>query len=310
MGEPAGTALFVLLHAFLNVPSHMFGVLMSARLSSFFCLFAALPLAFACTDVAPLEAKIAATTKAYDEAKKELGQCKAKVTKLSDSVKKKIRLETENARLRAQVESLRADRKANKSGDEELISKTADILGISPDQKIFATIVTSKGRMVAELYWKRAPLTVTNFVQLAEGTKEWTDPRDGKRKKGVRLYDDTIFHRVIPEFMIQAGDPLGTGAGGPGYQFKDEFHPSLRHGEAGILSMANAGRNTNGSQFFITEVATPMLDKKHSVFGKVIDNLPLIGKIARVKKSNTNAERPDPDVKLHRIRIGRGKPWR
>lgn len=283
---------------------------MSPRHLASFLVFASLLLAGSCTDVEPYKAQIAQLEKESAAVKKEAAACETKVQKLTTSVKQKIRLETENARLRAQVEKLRADRKADKNTDEKLVSSTADLLGISPDQKLYATFVTSKGRMVAELYWRRAPKTVANFVQLAEGTKEWTDPRDGKRKKGVKLYDDTIFHRVIPEFMIQGGDPLGTGAGGPGYQFKDEFHPSLRHDEAGILSMANAGRNTNGSQFFITEVATPMLDKKHSVFGKVIDNVELVKKIARVPKSNTNAEKPDPPVKLKRVRIGRGKPWR
>lgn len=283
---------------------------MSPRHLTAFVVVASLSLVGSCTDVEPYKAQIAQLQQEIAATKKDAAACEARVQKLTDSVKQKIRLETENSRLRAQVEKLRADRKADKNTDEKLIAETAETLGISPDQKLYATIVTSKGRMVAELFWRRAPRTVTNFVQLAEGTKEWTDPRDGKRKKGVRLYDDTIFHRVIPKFMIQGGDPLGTGAGGPGYQFKDEFHPSLRHDEAGILSMANAGRNTNGSQFFITEVATPMLDKKHSVFGKVIDNVELVGKIARVPKSNTNAERPDPPVKLKRIRIGRGKPWR
>ena len=274
-------------------------------------MFAAVALAFpliaSCTDVDKLNAQIAKGADDLAAAKTELGQCNAKIAKLSGTVQEKIRLETENARLRAQVEALRTDRKADKDIDEKLVSETADLLGISPDQKLYATFVTSKGRIVTELYWRRAPRTVTNFVQLAEGKKEWTDTRDGKRKR-VPFYDGTIFHRVIPNFMIQGGDPLGTGVGGPGYQFKDEFHPSLRHGEAGILSMANAGPNTNGSQFFITETATPMLDRKHSVFGKVVENLPIVGVIARVKKSENSPERPDPPVVLKRVRIGRGKP--
>lgn len=148
-----------------------------------------------------------------------------------------------------------------------------------------AIFKTSMGDMTLELYADKAPKTVENFVKLAE--------------KG--FYNGTIFHRVIPEFMIQGGDPEGTGRGGPGYKFADEFHPDLKHNAPGILSMANAGPNTNGSQFFITEIPTPFLDNRHAVFGKVIENYDLVPKIARVPRDRQ--DRPHEDVVINEIVI-------
>ena len=127
---------------------------------------------------------------------------------------------------------------------------------------LYATINTSMGAIVCKLFEKEAPLTVQNFMGLARGTKEWTDPRTGQ-KVTRPLYNGTTFHRVIPKFMIQGGDPLGTGTGGPGYSFKDEFSPLLKFDQPGRLAMANSGPNTNGSQFFITEGLTPHLNNHH-----------------------------------------------
>ena len=167
---------------------------------------------------------------------------------------------------------------------------------------VFAEFVTSEGAFTVRLFDKEAPNTVANFVGLAEGTKEWTDPRTNRKVK-QRYYDGIIFHRVIAGFMIQGGDPLGQGIGGPGYEFADEFHPSLRHGKAGILSMANRGPNTNGGQFFITLGPTPHLDNRHSVFGEVDSGMDVVEKIGATKTGPR--DRPVKDVVIQTIKIER-----
>jgi peptidyl-prolyl cis-trans isomerase A (cyclophilin A) len=134
---------------------------------------------------------------------------------------------------------------------------------------VHAEFATTEGSFTVRLFDQEVPDTVANFVGLAEGTKEWTHPGTRQKMTNTPFYDGIVFHRVIEGFMIQGGDPLGQGMGGPGYKFNDEFHPSLRHSKAGILSMANAGPNTNGSQFFTTLGPTPHLDNRHSVFGEV-----------------------------------------
>ncbi|MFT7694659.1 MAG: cyclophilin family peptidyl-prolyl cis-trans isomerase [Candidatus Latescibacterota bacterium] len=145
---------------------------------------------------------------------------------------------------------------------------------------MYAQMQTNKGLILLKLFYDKTPRTVANFVGLAEGSKEWRNP-DTQELKKSKFYDGLKFHRVLKDFMIQGGDPLGTGSGGPGYKFRDEFHPQLKHNKPGILSMANSGPNTNGSQFFITHVATPWLNKKHSVFGEVEQGMNVVNNIAQ-----------------------------
>jgi peptidyl-prolyl cis-trans isomerase A (cyclophilin A) len=156
----------------------------------------------------------------------------------------------------------------------------------------FALFDTTEGTFKIKLFADKAPKTVENFVSLAEGTKT-----------GKPFYDGIIFHRVIPDFMIQGGCPEGSGRGGPGYQFADEFHPDLKHSKKGVLSMANAGPNTNGSQFFITVAATPFLDKKHAVFGEVVEGYDVVEKISKAPRNSQ--DRPKTEVKIKSVKIER-----
>ena len=169
-------------------------------------------------------------------------------------------------------------------------------------QETYAVLDTSMGKIEVKLFPDHAPKTVANFVELAEGTREWTDPRTGQ-KEAKKLYDGTVFHRVINGFMIQGGDPLGQGTGGPGYQFGDEFHPELQFDRPYLLAMANAGPGTNGSQFFITVGATPWLNRKHSIFGEVADadSRAVVDKIAGLQTDGR--DRPVTDVTIDSVTI-------
>lgn len=167
---------------------------------------------------------------------------------------------------------------------------------------VYAHFDTTEGSFIIRLFDQLAPKTVENFVGLAEGTREWTDPRTNQKVK-MPYYDGLIFHRVIDGFMIQGGDPLGQGIGGPGYTFRDEFHPSLRHDRAGILSMANRGPDTNGGQFFITLAPTPHLDDRHSVFGEVVEGLDVVRRIGHTPTDTRN--RPQTDIVINKVAIER-----
>ena len=178
-------------------------------------------------------------------------------------------------------------------------------INVAGQGNLYARMHTTQGAIVIELEEQRAPNTVANFVALATGSIEWKDPKTGESMSGTPMYDGVRFHRVIPGFMIQCGDPLSRhaddasrarwGTGGPGYRFSDEINRELHHDRPGILSMANSGPNTNGSQFFITHVATPHLDGKHSVFGQVIEGQSVVNAIKQgdVMKSVTIADVPD-----------------
>ena len=165
-----------------------------------------------------------------------------------------------------------------------------------------AEFVTTEGSFTVRLFDEEVPNTVANFVGLAEGTKEWTDPRT-RQKTTAQYYNGIIFHRVIDGFMIQGGDPLGQGIGGPGYEFADEFHPRLRHDRAGILSMANRGPNTNGGQFFITLAPTPHLNDRHSVFGEVTSGMDIVRRIGSTPTGRQ--DRPVKDIQILEIKISR-----
>jgi peptidyl-prolyl cis-trans isomerase A (cyclophilin A) len=167
---------------------------------------------------------------------------------------------------------------------------------------MYAIFETSQGTVVVRLFEKEAPQTVGNFVGLAEGTKEFKDPKTGQKVKRP-FYDGLVFHRVIPQFMIQGGCPLGTGTGDPGYRFGDEFHKDLKHDKPGKLSMANAGPGTNGSQFFITVAATPWLDNKHTIFGEVVEGMDVATKISELPRGSN--DKPKQAVELKSVRIER-----
>lgn len=178
--------------------------------------------------------------------------------------------------------------------------KVEAVAGLAPG--LYALFETSMGDFVCQLFEKEAPETVSNFIGLALGTKEWIEPQTGRPTK-KRLYNGLTFHRVIPGFMIQGGDPKGDGTGGPGFEFRDEISPSLRFDRAGRLAMANRGPNTNGSQFFITLRDTPWLNGRHTIFGQVVRGQEVIEKISQVPRDPS--DRPLEPVVIKRVTIQR-----
>lgn len=176
---------------------------------------------------------------------------------------------------------------------------TKKVATTTKGKNVFALFETNKGNFKVKLFSDKAPKTVENFVGLAEGTKEWTDPKTGKQVKKP-FYDGLIFHRVIPNFMIQGGCPLGNGTGGPGYRFEDEFS-DLKFDKTGLLAMANAGPNTNGSQFFITVAATPWLNNRHTIFGEVVEGMDVVDAISKVKTASM--DKPLEPVIIQHVKI-------
>jgi len=200
-------------------------------------------------------------------------------------------------------------RTASKSTPTDTAAQSSDQGTAANSGDTIASFDTTAGKLTCTLFPKQAPETVANFIGLATGTKDWTDPKTGQKKHGVPLYNGTIFHRVIPNFMIQGGDPLGNGTGDPGYKFKDEFSPDLTFDQPGRLAMANSGPATNGSQFFITEVPTPHLTNRHTIFGQCTpESVELVKEIAR-RPRDERTDRPFQDVKINSITItGPGAP--
>jgi len=174
---------------------------------------------------------------------------------------------------------------------------------MSREPGVYATLETTEGTIVCRLFEQEAPITVKNFIELAEGTREWTHPTT-RAKSNEPLYNGTIFHRVIPEFMVQGGDPTGTGMGGPGYKFQDETKGSPhKFDKPGKLAMANSGPGTNGSQFFITVAATPWLTGNHTIFGEVVEGQDVADKITKVARNRQ--DKPNKDVVLNSVKIDR-----
>jgi peptidyl-prolyl cis-trans isomerase A (cyclophilin A) len=180
----------------------------------------------------------------------------------------------------------------------------ADV-GVDPTAPLHAVMHTNRGDVRVELLPEYAPRTVANFVGLAEGTKDWTDPRTGETRTGAPLYRDVLFHRVLPDYIVQSGDPMGTGYGDVGYTFPDELHGEIVHKEPGMVSMANSGPNTNGSQFFITLEKARHLDTKHTLFGRVIDGLEVVRAISNVPSGAEQRDRPNEPVVLRSVTIER-----
>ena len=187
--------------------------------------------------------------------------------------------------------------------DTARVAKARETLGLKEGQTLHATFKTSMGDIACELWPEKAPITVENFVGLAEGTKAWTDPRTNEKQEGVALYDGTIFHRVIKNFMIQGGDPLGSGRGGPGYKFEDEVWPDLKFDREGLLAMANAGPRTNGSQFFITTSKPMHLNMRHTIFGSC--DLETVRKIEAVELGGPQGSTPTTPVVVNTIDVER-----
>ncbi|NOK35122.1 peptidylprolyl isomerase [Corallococcus exercitus] len=173
-------------------------------------------------------------------------------------------------------------------------------------QDLWATMETNQGTIVLKLFSKDAPKTVANFVGLASGEQPWINPRTGERVEGKPLYDGVIFHRVIPDFMIQGGDPTGTGRGDPGYRFGDEFKSNRDFDKKGLLAMANAGPGTNGSQFFITTSTPQFLKGRHTIFGEVVKGYDVVEKIANTPRNPQ--DRPDTDMVIQHVTISDAQP--
>jgi len=237
----------------------------------------------------------------YQKLEVERDQLAAQTKELNGQV---TALEAERDRLGRQLAAAKGQ--ATKVDAERMkakIAKAYEELKLTPGQKINATLVTDAGNITCELWPDIAPKTVSNFVGLSEGTREWTDPNTNEKTMRP-LYNGTIFHRLIPNFMIQGGDPLGSGRGGPGYRFEDEVRKDVRFDQPGLLAMANSGPATNGSQFFITDSKPSHLNMKHTIFGKCGD-MDVVKKIITAPTTDRRSNRPVDPVSIQRIDVKR-----
>ena len=226
-----------------------------------------------------------------------LGGCKKNAQKpaIAKKTTKKVNKTVKPIKKKQSIKQKKEAKKMTETKTEQVKAVTGPIAlkdalaGVKgKGEKLVATIVTSRGKFTCELFHKETPVTVANFVGLALGEQPYKNPKTRRWTKG-KFYDGLVFHRVIPSFMVQGGDPLGTGTGGPGYKFRDEFKPNLKFDKPGKLAMANAGPGTNGSQFFITEVPTPWLDGHHTIFGQC-DPVSLVTDIIKGGNSKTKIE--------------------
>jgi len=209
-------------------------------------------------------------------------------------------------RLQEQIHELEHELDACEAAvDRKAVREVLAQVGVDPEAPLFAVLQTSMGPIRVQLFPDAAPRNVANFVGLAEGSIPWTDPHSGERHEGVPLYRELLFHRVLPGYAIQTGDPTGIGTGGSGESVPDEFSPAMPHDRPGVLSMANSGPDTAESQFFITLDAAPHLDAKHSAFGRVVEGMDVVKAIAAVPTGSLRPDRPDVDITLHRIEIVR-----
>ncbi len=243
---------------------------------------------------------------AHDEVVADRDALRERVTHLE---RQALDLRSERDRARAEAAAARAIADAaSKRAREAEITATRRALGLGPEAGLSATLVTDLGDIECALWVDVAPVTVRAFVELAEGTREWTDPRTEQRRR-VPLYDGTVFHRVLPGFMIQGGDPRGDGSGGPGFTFDDEIDPDVAFDQPGLLAMANTGPDTNGSQFFITAGTPRHLDGKHTIFGRcdprVVDEI-ASQPVTRSRQNPDEVSRPVEPVTLRKVRVDRG----
>ena len=217
--------------------------------------------------------------------------------------KESVKVEKTVTKSEQKKEAEKKEEEKNKKDKKETTAVTKKSAVSAKDLKgktVIAAFETNKGTFKVKLWPDKAPETVQNFVGLATGEKEWTHPGTGKKMTGTPLYDGTVFHRLIPNFMIQGGDPLGKGIGGPGYQFKDEIHDKNVFDKVGLLAMANAGPGTNGSQFFVTVEKTTWLNKNHTIFGETIEGYPVVEAISKLGNGSGT---PSETVTLKHVKI-------